>query len=574
MPKPPLTWPLSGRYPLMRYYIIGIAVVTVGVIVVVILNIATPLATVRAAVLQDAMGKALNSDLPLWAIIAMRFATLLIISYTPMVVAMRWILSPVHGVIKAIQSGQDPPVDQWDLAGRRLLNFPFLFVPVSIGMWILMPALFFHYSYLAGFMVHKTAVILSVRTSMVGLIASTIASIRIEDHSRRYFIPFFFPDGRLTEITGVARLSIKKRIRLVNRVGSVVPMTILVVTLLTLQWEVGNAAITAVQYGKGILIFAFVLMGYALLATAQLNWLVSRSITDPLRDITAVLKEVRRGHFKVKVPVISNDEIGYTAETINEMTNGLMERDRIRFSLELAREIQQSLLPKAAPQVDGLQVAAVSLYCDETGGDYYDFIDLRHRRPGLLGVVVGDVAGHGISSALLMATTRAFFRQRAVHPGSMDAVLTDVNGLLVRDVGDSGQFVTMSYVVIDRPEGTLRWVRAGHDPGLLFNPDSDIFVELKGPGIPLGVQADWNYETRQVDGFDTGHILVLATDGVWETRNPHGEDFGKERLEALVRLNARRPAQEILDAVIASHKAFRDGRKTDDDVTLVIVKAV
>ena len=346
------------------------------------------------------------------------------------------------------------------------------------------------------------------------------------------------------------------------------------VTLLTLQWEVGSAAITAVQYGKGILIFAFVLMGYALLATAQLNWLVSRSITDPLRDITAVLKEVRRGHFKVKVPVISNDEIGYTAETINEMTNGLMERDRIRFSLELAREIQQSLLPKAAPQVDGLQVAAVSLYCDETGGDYYDFIDLRHRRPGLLGVVVGDVAGHGISSALLMATTRAFFRQRAVHPGSMDAVLTDVNGLLVRDVGDSGQFVTMSYVVIDRPEGTLRWVRAGHDPGLLFNPDSDIFVELKGPGIPLGVQADWNYETRQVDGFDTGHILVLATDGVWETRNPHGEDFGKERLEALVRLNARRPAQEILDAVIASHKAFRDGRKTDDDVTLVIVKAV
>lgn len=574
MSQPPLKWPLNGRHPLMGYYIIGMAAVTIGVIVVAILNIATPLATIRAAVLQDAMGTAFNLNLPLWAIIATRFATLLVLSYTPMVVVIRLILGPVHGLIRTLQGGQDPPADQWEQARRRLLNFPLLFVPVSIGMWIIMPAIFFHYSYLAGFMVHKTAVILSVRTSMVGLIASTIASIRMEDHSRRYFIAFFFPEGRLTAITGVARLSIKKRIRLVYRVGSVVPMTILVVTLLTLQWEVGSVDITAAQYGKGILIFAFVLMVYALLATAQLNWLVSRSITDPLKDITAVLQEVRRGHFKVKVPVISNDEIGYTAETINEMTDGLIERDRIRFSLELAREIQQSLLPRTAPRVDGLQVAAVSLYCDETGGDYYDFIDLGHRRPGLLGVVIGDVAGHGIPSALLMATTRAFFRQRAAHPGSVEAVLTDVNGMLVRDVADSGQFVTMSYVVINRSEGTLRWVRAGHDPGLLYNPDSDIFVELKGPGIPLGVEADWNYDARQVNGFDNGHILVLATDGIWETRNPKGDPFGKERLEALVRLNAHRPAQEILDVVIESHKAFRDGRKADDDVTLVIVKAI
>lgn len=574
MSQPPLKWPLNGRHPLMGYYIIGMAAVTIGVIVVAILNIATPLATIRAAVLQDAMGTAFNLNLPLWAIIATRFATLLVLSYTPMVVVIRLILGPVHGLIRTLQGGQDPPADQWEQARRRLLNFPLLFVPVSIGMWIIMPAIFFHYSYLAGFMVHKTAVILSVRTSMVGLIASTIASIRMEDHSRRYFIAFFFPEGRLTAITGVARLSIKKRIRLVYRVGSVVPMTILVVTLLTLQWEVGSVDITAAQYGKGILIFAFVLMVYALLATAQLNWLVSRSITDPLKDITAVLQEVRRGHFKVKVPVISNDEIGYTAETINEMTDGLIERDRIRFSLELAREIQQSLLPRTAPRVDGLQVAAVSLYCDETGGDYYDFIDLGHRRPGLLGVVIGDVAGHGIPSALLMATTRAFFRQRAAHPGSVEAVLTDVNGMLVRDVADSGQFVTMSYVVINRSEGTLRWVRAGHDPGLLYNPDSDIFVELKGPGIPLGVEADWNYDGRQVNGFDNGHILVLATDGIWETRNPQGDPFGKERLEALVRLNAHRPAQEILDVVIESHKAFRDGRKADDDVTLVIVKAI
>jgi sigma-B regulation protein RsbU (phosphoserine phosphatase) len=256
------------------------------------------------------------------------------------------------------------------------------------------------------------------------------------------------------------------------------------------------------------------------------------------------------------------------------MTKGLLERDRIRIGLELAQEVQQSLLPRIVPQVPGLEIGISSEYCDETGGDYFDFIQFREKRNDVLGIVLGDVSGHGISSALLMATARAFFRQRALQGGDLDVVLNDVNSLLVDDIAETGQFMTMFYLVIDTTKGILKWVRAGHDPGCLYDPGRDAYTELKGAGIPLGIQADWLFELQQFNGFSKGQVIVLGTDGIWETRNVQGEYFGKARLEELVRMNARRSAQEIIDAVMAAHKAFRLDRSPDDDITLLIIKAV
>ena len=558
----------------MGFYLIGCAAITIGIIVVVILNITTPFAVERLALIKEGMRQSYESHLPFWLIFLLRFVIFLFISYLPIVGALSLILRPVADVIQSLKQGRMPDQSLWALAGRRLLNLPFRCVPISIGLWIILPAIIFHYSYFAGIMDYKTALILSIRSSMVGLIASAIASHRLESYSRQHYIPFFFPKGGLTGLSGVVALSIKKRIRLVYLVGCLVPMTILLVTLLTLQWELANEVVTARAYGRGILIFSCVLMIWVLGSTTQMSLLVSRSITDPLRDIIKVLKQVRLGNFKIEAPVVSNDEIGYAAETINEMTEGLLERDRIRGSLELAEEVQQNLLPKSIPQPDGFQVGAASEYCDETGGDYYDFIEMEDQQPGTLGVVLGDVAGHGISSALLMATARAFFRQRALQGGDLASMFNDVNRLLSRDTAETGQFMTMIYVVIDSVAKTLQWVRAGHDPGCLYDPELDACIELKGPGIPLGAKVDWVYDQQQIKGFVKGQVLILGTDGIWEARDLLGEYYGKQRLEDLVRRNADRPAQEIVATVMADHKAFRSHQAPDDDVTLLIIKAV
>ena len=125
--------------------------------------------------------------------------------------------------------------------------------------------------------------------------------------------------------------------------------------------------------------------------------------------------KVEAGNFKTRVPIHSNDELGALGEHFNQMTVGLQERYRLRRSLDLAKEVQQNLLPKTDPVVAGLDIAGKSIYCDETGGDYFDYLDSSELGEQKFAVLVGDVSGHGIPSALLMATARAFIRQRTAR---------------------------------------------------------------------------------------------------------------------------------------------------------------
>jgi sigma-B regulation protein RsbU (phosphoserine phosphatase) len=190
----------------------------------------------------------------------------------------------------------------------------------------------------------------------------------------------------------------------------------------------------------------------------------------------------------IKVRVVSNDELGDLGDGINEMTEGLIERDRMRQSLNLAKEVQQALLPRTDPQISGLEIASTSVYCDETGGDYFDYLASDGPNSGKISVVVVDVSGHGVPSALLMATARAFLRQRSDLPGSISRIVSDVNRQLARDVEESGGFMTLFYLVLNAKKHRLSWVRAGHDPAILYDPVADAFEELHGAGVALGVQ--------------------------------------------------------------------------------------
>jgi sigma-B regulation protein RsbU (phosphoserine phosphatase) len=313
---------------------------------------------------------------------------------------------------------------------------------------------------------------------------------------------------------------------------------------------------------------AVIFMGVGL----YLAFLVSSNLSRPFREIIQVLKGIKRGHLDKKVQVTSNDEIGYTGDVINAMAEGLREREKMRHSLELAREVQQNLLPKSPPISPYMDIAVESIYCDQTGGDYFDFLDLSDDRGNKIGLVVGDVSGHGIPSALLMTTARAFLRLRSNMPGPIDQVVTNVNQQLTQDVENSGQFMTLFYMVIDPKKRSLTWVRAGHDPAMLYDPETDAFKEIVGQGIALGVNASWRYEQNEMPGLNKGQIVILGTDGIWEAQNAAGEMFGKKRIREIIRRNCYETSAEITQAVMNDLSQFQKGAEVSDDVTLLVVK--
>jgi sigma-B regulation protein RsbU (phosphoserine phosphatase) len=222
-------------------------------------------------------------------------------------------------------------------------------------------------------------------------------------------------------------------------------------------------------------------------------------------------------------------------------------------------------------KVNGFDIAGKSVYCDETGGDYYDFIVIDDAEQKI-GVAIGDVSGHGIPSALLMAAVRSSLRQRVSLPGSTAEIISDVNRQLVKDVEDSGQFMTMFFLALDTEKRQIQWVRAGHDPGIAYDPDSDSFSELGGSGIALGVVAEWVYEDNKKTDFSKGQIIFLSTDGIWEARNRKGEMLGKEPILNAIRQNATSDATQIIDTIFDTLDKFIGGVKIEDDITSVVIK--
>jgi sigma-B regulation protein RsbU (phosphoserine phosphatase) len=241
-------------------------------------------------------------------------------------------------------------------------------------------------------------------------------------------------------------------------------------------------------------------------------------------------------------------------------------------ALTLAGEVQKSLLPQEKPMVPGLDIAGRNVSCDEIGGDYFDFLWRRDSKKGPFSVVVGDISGHGVDSALLMTTARAFLRMRASQPGTISEIITAMNHHLTRDVLESGRFMTLFYLTIDPDNNRIDWVRAGHDPALVYDPGRDEFQELKGSGVALGVQEDFTYQENNMGGLTNGQIIAIGTDGIWEAVNSQGEMFGKERFRNIIRKNAKAGSSDILNAVYNQLNQFTRGQKSEDDITLVIVK--
>jgi phosphoserine phosphatase RsbU/P len=239
-------------------------------------------------------------------------------------------------------------------------------------------------------------------------------------------------------------------------------------------------------------------------------------------------------------------------------------------SMKVATEVQQSLLPRSSPVVDGLDVYGTSDYCDSTGGDYFDYVDVASTPQGDLLVVIGDVMGHGIGSAMLMANARGALRSALMASEDLAAALTKVNDILIQ--ADTGLFMTLLLMRVDPTTGRIEWASAGHDAAVIYSPASDNFRELDGAEIPLGLMPGTTYDRYTADGVRVGDVLIVGTDGIWETKNAAGEDYEKSRMMEILRKHHRQPAKDIGLALEADVKAFRGEAPVHDDLTYVIVR--
>jgi sigma-B regulation protein RsbU (phosphoserine phosphatase) len=246
-----------------------------------------------------------------------------------------------------------------------------------------------------------------------------------------------------------------------------------------------------------------------------------------------------------------------------------VEAERLKESLEIARGIQQGLLPNDPEGLEGFDIAGALQPEEMTAGDYFDFIPIPDDH---LGLVVGDVTGHGIGPAILMSSVRAMLRGLAQSEFRLDTALEYLNEQLDRDT-EADIFMSLFLGALNLKSRTLTYGSAGHIPQYLYRAVQGEFIELKRTGMALGVECGMPFRASEEIALESGDLLALFTDGIIEARS--GQDmFGTDRLKQLIAEFKDRPAAEIVSGMLAEVKKFCGRESEGDDLTLLVVKVL
>ncbi|MCK4532150.1 SpoIIE family protein phosphatase [bacterium] len=335
----------------------------------------------------------------------------------------------------------------------------------------------------------------------------------------------------------------------------------------------GKEIATAIKQVKN-LIFAITIFVFIL--GLILSWIMVSFITKPVGILTKGVQIIGSGNLDHKIIIPTKDEIGQLAETFNQMTEKLknaqirlIESERLKKELQIAQQIQQSLLPKKCPQIPAFTVSTFYKAAKEVGGDYYDFFWITPKK---LGIVIADVSGKGIPGSLGMALTRSIFRSQITENSQPAEVLAKTNVLVCRDI-KKGLFVTMLFAILDTENQTLQYASAGHNPLLFIHKNKPSWTKSSGIALGMADKTLFNQHIKQETlSLDKGSLLIFYTDGITEAMNRKQEEFGETRLEKAA-LNCKDDnAETIITKIKKEIEIFTAGAEQNDDITIISLK--
>jgi len=249
----------------------------------------------------------------------------------------------------------------------------------------------------------------------------------------------------------------------------------------------------------------------------------------------------------------------------------IIEKQKLDRDLTIAKDIQHMLLPEECPKIEGIDIKAWNNSAMDIGGDYYDFIDIGKNK---LGVVIADVSGKSIPGALVMNTTRSILRSKAIGVHSTSSVLMAVNEMVYQDI-DPDMFVSLLYLIIDTKTKTATYARAGHEPMILYQADSNKCELVNSKGMVLGMDKGPLFDNALEElniQLAPQDALVLYTDGITEALNSEREEFGINNLIEAVHIAGRGTAADIVSNIADRIKRFTAGTPQQDDLTLIAIK--
>jgi sigma-B regulation protein RsbU (phosphoserine phosphatase) len=324
--------------------------------------------------------------------------------------------------------------------------------------------------------------------------------------------------------------------------------------------------------------------GGALLLTlgliTSLIFAASKMISSPITRLTDKVLQVAGGQFNVRIDESSRTrEIQTLAASFNQMTSDLRShierlaaetaaRQKIEHDLDIAREIQRSLLPATKPSLPGYEIAGWSRPADRTGGDYYDW--QTRESDGRTLVSLADVTGHGVGPALVTAVCRAYARASFGTGHGLSEVMAQLNNLLLADLPE-GRYVTYVGVIIDAAQHDVKFVSAGHGPIMHYQRATRSLVEFEATDFPFGVTPNPEYPPTTV-ALATGDLLILITDGFFEWFGPDGEQFGLARLREAILELADAPIDVLAQRIYEKVRDFTRNAAQDDDMTAVVLR--
>src|SRR5712671_5073766 len=247
------------------------------------------------------------------------------------------------------------------------------------------------------------------------------------------------------------------------------------------------------------------------------------------------------------------------------------EKKRLDHDLEIARDIQRILLPSEAPNVNGFEISGINVPARQVSGDYFDYIKVDDER---LGVAIADVSGKGVPASLIMAICRSVLRAEAARNPSPADVLRNVNRQLYPDIKED-MFISMAYLILGHQQDGVTLARAGHDAPLWYKRQSQTVIPVKSPGMVVGIDSGSVFDRLTVDfavPLERGDCLVLYTDGITETLNSDGDEFGVDRMMQSVRASANDSAQAIVKRIIEDVREFTGSVPQNDDITVIAIR--